>query len=763
MDLGLGMAGGARQATPLESEASTPTALSGRVRAELERALFRRMPAALSASLICAGLVAYNVWADVPRIPLVAWIALMVAGTCGRFWLWHRGRFKLGGVGSLSHRDRTALVAGAAFGGVLWGAITALVVLSSASAPDVMLVAFVSAGIGAGAMAGFSVYPAMFYASLFSNLVPATAVLFIRAEPPYPIMGATLLVFAAAVLFFGRNLRRGMEKSVVLRFENLDLVRGLARAREDAEALVEERTQALSRANRDLEWRIRETNRTEAALRDTAAQLNLIADNLPVYISLIGPDFRYRFVNAKYRLSLGLAAKDFVGRPISEVFGAKVFEEVKPHLERALAGHPAVYEVTRRFSEGERILRVVLVPQRGEDGAGNSVVSLAVDVTDERLREHALRESEERLRRVIQNMPVMMYALDHEGHIIAWNRECERVTGFAAARIVGQAKGFSFLFPEAPYRDEVRRSIFSHEDFRDWEAGVTCADGTVKTVSWFNISGSFPVPGWGSWGIGVDVSDRTRARESLEQALVHERELGELKSRFVAMASHEFRTPLTSIQASVDLIRRYGERMSEEQKFENFRSINREIATVTALLEDILTLGRAEAGQVGFHPAAIDLQALCLDQLERAKLVAKSNHEFKFDWVGQCEAVFADEQLVRHILTNMLSNAIKYSPKGGLIAVNLICGERDFRLSVSDRGIGIPAEGRELLFDAFHRFANVGTISGTGLGFAIMHRAAERHGGTISVESVEGVGTTVTALLPSTPPEMVSVAALQPK
>jgi PAS domain S-box-containing protein len=345
-------------------------------------------------------------------------------------------------------------------------------------------------------------------------------------------------------------------------------------------------------------------------------------------------------------------------------------------------------------------------------------------------------------------MPVMMYALDADGILIAWNRECERVTGFDADRIVGKPEGFDLLFPDPAYRAEIRRTIFAHADFRDWEARVACADGSVRTVSWFNISGTFPVPGWASWGMGVDVSDRAKARESLEEALVRERELSELKSSFVAMASHEFRTPLTSIQASVDLLRRYGERMSEEQKMENLHGISREIVTVTDLLEDVLTLGRADAGKLEFRPRSMDLRALCIDQLEKIKLIARPDHGFVFDCVGNCASVFVDEQLVLHILTNMLSNAVKYSPAGGQITLTLRCSDTDIVLSVGDRGIGIPKGGREHLFDAFHRFSNVGTISGTGLGLAIMKRAAERHGGSVSLESEEGVGTTVTAHLP---------------
>lgn len=742
----------AQATTGAAGERAQPSASSARVRAELIRTMLRQVPAALAASLICAGLAAFVVWDSVPRLALELWATLMAVATIGRFWLWHRSQ-RRPSADMLSVRARALLLGGAAIGGALWGAIATLVILTSSSGWDILLVGFVSAGMSAGAMAGLSGYPPMFYFSIVPNLLPCTAAFFVRGDEPYPIMGGMALVFAAALAYFSRNVHRALEKSTALRFENLDLIQHLARAREAADALVVERTQALSQVNRDLEWRVRESARTETALRETAAQLRLIADNLPVYISLIGPDFRYRFANAKYRTGFGFGAEEIIGRHVSTVVGRQIFDEVKPHLERALAGNPVVYEGIRTMPEGERVFRVMLVPQAGEAGAGNSVVSLTVDLTEERQRERALRESEERLRRIIQNMPVMMYALDADGNIIVWNRECERVTGFDAEEIVGKAGGFDPLFPDPGYRDEVRHTIFAHEDFRDWEARVRCADGSDKTVSWFNISGSFPVPGWASWGMGVDVSDRARVRESLEQALGRERELSELKTSFVAMASHEFRTPLTSIQASVDLLRRYSARMSEEQKLENLRGISREIATVTALLEDILTLGRADAGRIEFRPAALDLRALCLDQIEKARLIAKPEHEFKFDWAGNCASVFADEQLVLHILTNMLSNAVKYSPRGGLIMVTLRCGERDFRLSVRDHGIGIPDEGREHLFDAFHRFANVGAISGTGLGLAIMRRAAERHGGTVSVDSEEGVGTTVTAVLPIVAPE----------
>ena len=226
----------------------------------------------------------------------------------------------------------------------------------------------------------------------------------------------------------------------------------------------------------------------------------------------------------------------------------------------------------------------------------------------------------------------------------------------------------------------------------------------------------YTVPGWAAWQMGFDVSNRKRSRLELEEALKKERELGELKSRFVAMASHEFRTPLTTIRASVDLLEHYGDRMRDAKKTTYLQEIAREVTNITELLDDILTIGRAEAGRLELKPAALDLHSLCADMIEKARLEAKPEQELKFDWIGTRSDVVLDEQLVRHMLSNMLSNAVKYSPNGGLVHLGVVRGKQELSITVTDEGIGIPESERENIYEAFYRFPNVGAISGTGLG-----------------------------------------------
>lgn len=372
------------------------------------------------------------------------------------------------------------------------------------------------------------------------------------------------------------------------------------------------------------------------------------------------------------------------------------------------------------------------MPHRGEEGDTDGFVILTQDRTEERLAQAALKESEDRLRSVIQNMPVMMFALDEKGNTIVWNRECEHITGFSAEEIVGTPQGLKVLYPDKERRDEIREALLTHSDYRDWEWKITCNDGSEKAISWFNISSMHPVPGWAAWQMGFDVSDGKRSRLGLEEALAKEKELGELKSRFVAMALHQFRTPLTTIQASVDLLHHYGDRMDDNKKERYLQEIAREVTNITDLLDGILTIGRAEAGHLDFRPVNLDLNLLCADLIEKAKPAANPEHVLVFDWQGGRGDGGLDEQLIRHIISNMLSNAVKYSPDDGLVRLEVIREEDEVRIEVKDVGIGIPEQGRERIFEVFHRFPNVGAISGAGLGMAILKtggRAARRRSG----------------------------------
>lgn len=258
-------------------------------------------------------------------------------------------------------------------------------------------------------------------------------------------------------------------------------------------------------------------------------------------------------------------------------------------------------------------------------------------------------------------------------------------------------------------------------------------------------------------GIAEDITERKQAQANILNALAKEKELSELKSRFITTTSHEFRTPLTTIQSSAELLEYYGEQWSVERKITHLHRIKGSVIYMTKLLNDVLAIGKAEAGKLKLSPEALDLENFCRTLVEDIQLQNHNQHQIVFSTGSEEKSKVnipffpmpqMDKQLLREILDNLLSNAIKYSPKESTINLNLSYDNKNAIFQISDRGIGIPLPDRERLFETFHRATNVGTIPGTGLGLTIVKKCVDIHQGQISVESEVGVGTTFTVTLP---------------
>ncbi|MDF5716295.1 MAG: ATP-binding protein [Rhizonema sp. NSF051] len=241
--------------------------------------------------------------------------------------------------------------------------------------------------------------------------------------------------------------------------------------------------------------------------------------------------------------------------------------------------------------------------------------------------------------------------------------------------------------------------------------------------------------------------------EDTRLALEKEREMSELKSQFIAIACHEFRSPLTTILLSCDFLRNYSDKISEEKKQRIFTQMKCSIKHLNQVLEDVLLISRSQVRKLQFNPTPLHLTNFCLDLVEQLRLSAGEQHHLNF--ISQCaydsfadDMPLVDEKLLRQILTNLLSNAIKYSPQGGNIQFNLICDRNSVIFCIQDEGIGIPKEDKANIFTSFFRCSNTGKLPGTGLGLTIVKNAVELHGGHMTVESELGLGTTFTVILP---------------
>lgn len=228
----------------------------------------------------------------------------------------------------------------------------------------------------------------------------------------------------------------------------------------------------------------------------------------------------------------------------------------------------------------------------------------------------------------------------------------------------------------------------------------------------------------------------------LQKSLTKERELNELKSRFVSMASHEFRTPLSTILSSAALVRMYKAGEQQEQREKHLEKINTAVNHLTGILNDFLSISKLEEGKIGPQVTGIDPKVLCVEVMDDMEVMLKEGQNFQFSSFLDWNTLFTDRNILKNILFNLLSNAIKYSGEGDTIEVHIQTRGDKLEIMVRDYGIGIPEDEQKHMFDRFFRASNVESIQGTGLGLNIVYHYLQMIGGSIRFESRTGEGST---------------------
>ena len=252
-------------------------------------------------------------------------------------------------------------------------------------------------------------------------------------------------------------------------------------------------------------------------------------------------------------------------------------------------------------------------------------------------------------------------------------------------------------------------------------------------------------------GVNVDIDDRKRAEAELLAAVQREKELSEMKSKFVSTASHEFRTPLATMLSSAELLEHYSDSLGHDEKRNLLQTIQGSAKRMSEMIDDVLTLGRAESGVLKLNLGPTNLRELCSRVVSEFRIAQGRHHVITLDDRFDRLEALMDERLLRHILNNLLSNAVKYSPPGSEVTFSLERRDEQAAIEIQDRGIGIPPEDQPRMFESFQRASNVENRPGTGLGLAIVKKAVELHGGEISLRSAVGAGTRFTVVLPLRP------------
>ncbi|MBD2185267.1 sensor histidine kinase [Aerosakkonema funiforme] len=349
---------------------------------------------------------------------------------------------------------------------------------------------------------------------------------------------------------------------------------------------------------------------------------------------------------------------------------------------------------------------------------------------------------------ILHASPIHLYVIDQTGKCIYASPEAARSWGKVQTDIVGKRwQDIGFPAHTMVSFDLQRQEVLRTGQSITGQISFPFADGIrycEYTISLMQNLGSFVD------AVVLTVKDITKHKQTeaeMNYALATQKELNRMKANFLSVIAQEFRTPLTNIIASAELVKIYGDKWSTEKKNQHLEQIRSAVQQTNQVLNDILLVFNATAGKLQFNPALLDLEKFCREQVEFFQPNAKNGCIITFSSQGNTSACL-DKQLLRSILTNLLSNAIEYSPQGGQIKFDLICENREAIFCVKYEDSDVTKQERKQLFDLLYIGSDVGNIDGIGLELSIVQQCVDLHGGKITLSSEVGAQTVVTVTLP---------------
>jgi PAS domain S-box-containing protein len=498
----------------------------------------------------------------------------------------------------------------------------------------------------------------------------------------------------------------------------------------------------------------------EEALKQRHREVMTLLDSLPGYAFFKDAQRRYVMANQNFCRAVGQTSDTIVGKMDHDIFPPEMAAKYRADDAKLLASREPLHVGEEQMLQGGRIFFVetTKVPVKNERDEVVGLIGLGFDITErkrveEELRLSAanLRESEARFRSAFYSSPIRRsIARVSDGRFIEVNDAFLDGLGLSRAEVIGKDSVELGIWSNPADRIAFWDDLKRNGVIRQRE--VTLHNSRSRVYTMLLSADIVEIRGEPHVLVnGLDITERKQAEQELLRALAREKELGDLKSSFVSMVSHEFRTPLGIIMSSAEILQDYLEDLGPDERREHLQSIHKNTRHMAELMEEVLLLSRFDAGKMAFQPKAADLCSLCQRITDEVLAATECRTPITVRCEGLPAEAQADERLLRHIFGNVLTNALKYSESGQPIDFTIRAEGPEAVCRIADRGIGIPEADREWLFNAFHRGRNVAQRPGTGLGLVIVKRCVDLHRGRIQIESKPGEGTAVIIRLPVFP------------